>query len=850
MTIKVMRKFLLTLAVCAMLPVLGSAQKKCWTLREAWKNPRFDTENLVLESNGRFEGNRYYELRFKKEEEDLSGKNELWKVYTDRANVRVLMDADPDSQPVPGTDNLKMGTMFYVAGEDGDYLLVKGSEGNQYPDERPELGYVLKEHLVLWEKPLRTVDTGIDIKAFIVNTADYAQFVGKDQLGSTKDIYKIYDGPDKSAELMTRGLYEVLFVYKYDEEGQRFLLSDHYDLGTGGRLTGWVSKNRVKLWETTLALEPNYNIRAIEDRRMDEGRYARVFLKPKDAGDYVKGLNPDPIIIRDVAKEGEKSDIVVDEGDKIRFDGKIPRWPLYRISSDSYDCGVIGKINLGSDPTVLDGITDEGLARAQKKFQGRGDNLMKTNVVFVVEMVPESKDYVDVIEDVIQGIYNDLEMQDRSNFSWGFVGYSDTYCGDNNAVEYINPLTREADDFVYQLNQFAPIESGPDDDFSAVNLALYKALTECGMNEQQTNIIIHLGKHAEVSMDFLDRAADLEECPEQLTVSNARLWQAMDDMTLHYCAMELSKSNVDEEFGFKRGVQDLMENVSRKMYDVVSAKPFFDEIQTAQKAPEFGTRDDAKGEMKMSDNAVSLMQLMWPERMSTDFGPERFKREAIEVISRARLKAEEEFEAIQKLYSDNSTLSSVAGDFQNVGNILRSNNLTEEEIKMLMKMRVQLYWDGVAPKECFGCSEGDMYNLTMFLSESAVDDIKDGFETLNDAKNFDVEERRRIIKEFWEGLALATLNMQDDGNLKIDEVRRKMTGLEEGGVPLGNGLLQGLTLNGVETLTADEITEYLDACDELSKFWEGLSTKSPFVYNPGGEEQEEPFYWVPFEKIY
>lgn len=840
-------KFVFCLWALLAVSTLTVGQSDCWVVREDWQQPTFDATQLRLESYGLFEGNNYHEVRFKKQSQNR-GRPEDWNVFTDRANVQVREKPKPDAPLVSGQQNHPMGTQFFVADEEGDYFLLKEA-GYESCKDRKDIGWVLKQELLLWRRPLQSMGTGIDIKAFIVNTDDYARAIQQDaDFVATKDIYKIFDAPAATEPTETNPLYSVLFVYKYDDIHQRFLVSDKYKLKGDGDLLGWVSKDRVQLWETTLALEPNFDGPAIRERAVDEDRWARVYETSTHAKAYMKGSMGSPIMKRDVHKQDEDAAILeVEENGSTRFNGEIPRWPLYEIQDDVYRCGVIGRISLGSDPSQLEGATDERLARAKKKFQGRQQSIGKTNVVFVVETTEESQEYVDVLESIQEDIYGDIETQNRKDVKWGFVGYSDTNCGDGLAISVLVPVTNKAEDFLGAVEQnFQALEDGPQDDVATVNMALYKALSECRMNPNETNIMIHLGQHHDISQDF-DREFDLDECPE-LSVRDRILYDKMNELTLHYIAMQMNP-NPGQDF-FVGDAMRLMENAAQAMHNEVAEKDFFEDSGVRQQAPTMSDRDDRKGESVVSSSAVTIMRILWPGQGTESLTSSRFRQEAVDAIRDAMEKSRSELEGIEALYSDNSTIAGLASDYPEITRMLASSGLDEETIRLLMKERVQLYYNGVAPKECHGCVQGEMYKLCMFLSEEDVQDIQDRFDELAMTMSADIVTRKEKIREFWVAIAEGLLNMKKTDEIKVDDIRKSMTGLQGSGVPMGNGLLNELSLGDVEDLSEEQVIDYLEACAELAKFWEEINGSNyPYIYHPGGDKSIN-FYWIPFEKIF
>lgn len=819
-----------------------------WMARENWYSVEFDTGTQTMEGEW---GNDYHKVNFKKEKESKLAY--YWKVFSDRENVDILQN--PKAGSALTSHQMPMGTMFYVVDEKDDYLLVHSAESASAANNQ-ELGWIHKNNLLVWNHPYKGKGSGIDIKAFIVNTKEYLRSVQDGQVKDSKEIYKIYNSPSSSQEIATQDLYSILFVFKYDPVHRRYLVSDHYSLNASGQLTGWVKEERIKLWETSLALEPNFDEDAVEFRKIEKGQFARVFKTTSQTDDFIAGREVKPLIERDVAKKGTEDLVIRDQvGDSlrhVRFQGQLPRFPMYNVDASSFDCGVVGKLNLGSDPSIIKGATDERLARAQAKFQDREKGLDYTNIVFVIETSPGMQPYIDQIDKIKDDIVRSCtSSQEQVSIKWGFVAYSDSWCENESAVTKICPATSD-EEFQAQMAQLSDVAAGPRDQVEAAAKGLFTALTECQLNESENNIVIHMGSRGDIRNDF-DRDGI---CPD-LDVPDGKLFKRFTELSAHYVAVQCTLEGMDEEDGWfiETDAQKIIENVSRRMYDEVREKDFYAKYSAAS-APKI-IRSDAEASLSIEDNAVSIMRGIWPDGSVTSNGQivldlQRMRQSVTKAITEARDKAKAEMDLIRQLYKDNSNLSDMAADFGDIGHLLKSAGLSPEEIKIFTKERVQLYWNGSAPKRAPG-GKDEMWKLVLFISEDDVYDIKNRLDELIAAKSAaDRSKRAEQVKLFWEELAFDVLNMDPKrSEVKIDEIRRNMLGLKKAGVELGGGLLENLTLDDIENLPPAEIDQYLDQCSARGPFWDEVQSSYQFYYYPAGEgEDRKKFFWIPFEFIF
>lgn len=232
------------------------AQKEPMEEPEIWKEVKYDIGEFKYIDEQKNKRTDYEKFSASKRDN-----KEVWRVFTDRENIPVY--DEPDGKVVGSVPGFS--TRLYVYKEDGTYLLV--SEQNRGPGT----WWCRKTDLVLWRKPYKDPETGIEIKAFVVNTVKAA---GEIALDANKEKYKVLAGPSPTATVLKeKFIYDVLFVYKYVPGANRgdgfYLVSQNDELSSGDDLglLGWVSEKRVKTWGTRLCLEPNFAPEALAERK-------------------------------------------------------------------------------------------------------------------------------------------------------------------------------------------------------------------------------------------------------------------------------------------------------------------------------------------------------------------------------------------------------------------------------------------------------------------------------------------------------------------------------------------------------------------------------------------------------
>lgn len=846
--IEMKSKLLLIISLMLLASQVVTAQKRgtAWDQPIDWMAPRFDADQKRIATGEN--GNDYHLERFSKLKKESAYK---WEVFADR-NGGVIYDEPNEKSTQVGTT--VMGDLYNVYDEKGEYLeIYKGTSFSASKDDR--LGWVHKSHLILWNRPLAERRTGIDIKAFIVNTDAFlkaSKNKGK-SLVEAKDVYQVYGAPNDVKPLEIGNLYSVLFVFKYDPINRRYLVSDHFELLVSGHLRGWVDEDRVELWQTALAIEPNYIEDAVEERRMQERFHSRVFSNAFEMTNFNNGSAADPLLIRDVVLADENLIIRESIGDTVvhvRYEGALPRFPLYSLSDAGYECGVIGKLNLGTT-NYVPGATTDRIALAEKKFKKREQGLNNTNIVFVIEARKDADNYLARIEDIIRITYDSFSISERSDFKWGAVVYSDAYCEDPESA--ISTTLKLTDDkkFWNSMSNLNFIQTGPRDGYEASMKALEVAMTKTGMNPSENNVLIHIGSVCDRNYDM-----DQREC-EALNPSWPRLWSEMADLSVNYLGVQIYDDGSESASNFiEYDARRIIEGASTRMYNEVREKDFLKSYE--QPTPPQIIEGD-RAEISIDKNGLTLMKAIWPGKTTCNgvrcLEEGLFIDEVAGHIVGSKKKAKEEQEFISKMYMDNSVLSKMADSFSGSVEKLRVDmGLTEEEWAIFSAERVQVYWRGNAPRRA-PRQNHDMWKFILFISEDKVRDIQKDMTEILRARKMDVQRRKETVQSFWNTAANTILNMDDNikdvNSLSIEDVKLRLFGLRNQGVSLGGGVLDQLTIGNINTMKPDDLNNYLDEISGKMNFWNELSGGYPYTYYPAGEgEGRKKFYWIPFEFLY
>ncbi|MFM2393918.1 MAG: hypothetical protein RLZZ546_1900, partial [Bacteroidota bacterium] len=245
----------------------------------------------------------------------------LWLVISDRQNNKCYQKPD---QSTDVSHTMQFKETAYVVEEKLDWVLIgNGIFENGKLRNYKELGWIQKSKVLLWADALRDITPdGVVVKGFLLHQLKDADKLQSDRL---KEI-PIYPNPAVSKSDITKPLYNVYFVYK--EEGDYYLIGpNNYFLVGDVDLIGWVSREKLILWNSRLAVEPCYEDAAFSFRQKNLDQRIRGFKEKPHAQKCTEtnDCNNEVLWDNDPAKFKNASDLA--RGGK-RHKGEVFRFPI------------------------------------------------------------------------------------------------------------------------------------------------------------------------------------------------------------------------------------------------------------------------------------------------------------------------------------------------------------------------------------------------------------------------------------------------------------------------------------------------------------------------------------------
>jgi hypothetical protein len=451
------------------------------------------------------------------------GNREKWVVYSDREN-------NPLYDEVDGKIKGKMAFMdpAYVVDSKGDWLqLIKYNafiidldrgETRLKRDANPEeLGWVRRENLLLWDQALKDPRSGVEKKVVLINT----DAEGVLSSGNVNDTIPIW-GTSQS-KYPRKGMLIYSFFYVLKKEGDMYLIAQDANFSAENRSTvkGWVSRFRASEWNTRIALEPNIDLRAYNERKKEPNYHVAHYQDPADARTHAKsGVRQqrtlmtvsDPVTTEDhfspiysIERNKDYGTAEKEQFDMKRFDGNVLRFPVLGIDKGEglyYQTTVVDEIRVASllDGKVSGSISETTLAMSEKASESYRAEGLNWNVVLLIEGTAALLPYRDRILQVVDEIESYVRNHSsKINLRMGAVVYRDvSHEQSGKLTEYKQKgSVGQLRPWLEQVRLYT--DDPTDDDRSAMDYGLDQALSVGGFAEDQVNILVHLGAGGDVS---------------------------------------------------------------------------------------------------------------------------------------------------------------------------------------------------------------------------------------------------------------------------------------------------------------------------------------------------------------
>jgi hypothetical protein len=766
-------------------------------------------------------------------------KNKPWRVICDRDGLETYSDGRGSGR---SGKKLKFRDWYYVLEERNQYIHLGKMNGE--PDNNLNImrgsfvesfGWIEKSKMLLWTIGLRNENTGISLKSLILYTAEGAKKV----INNPDQAIKIYKGPGTVwGESAAVALYEYYFILK--KENGHYLISKDSDLLNFNNIAGWVSANDQADWNTRLALEPNFNQDAFNERKMRVNYQFVAFTDEVSASNHSKTGkgNESRIITRDDPVNAQRQ--VLGTRNPRRYIGNKLRMPVLRDGGDFYATGVLGSVGEETQNECPE------CEKALDEIINRKDNY---NILFMVEATTGMRQFKSRLIEAIESMKRDLTGGFNQRFAIAFYRNAnmngDSYLDITPMTTDIEVLKKKIESAVFTDDSF--------DGYSSLYNALSKSVSRVGFQANATNIVYIIGQNP----DFRENPTLKVQCIKNgcsSWITSSDLAEQLSNIRAHIVHLQTTTTQGAND-PLSEQVIDLMLEVSKGNHR--QYRKIFQLTKQADINPYPVT---ARGrETSSYIGGGSTSNVIYFPGSSNTMTESEFASNIRSPFREIRNKLNEVYEFLENIMT-NPQLPEVPGDgfekgalFDLLSEVLKRSGMepTEQNLKKILERKIPLYVRAYVPKRIPG-AQHNLCSQVLFFPERELADYMNDLRSMVALKNQPEFELRTGLKN-----VMLSIYNKYSGNKKIDRnltVKEFFAALHGEGFNIENSK-HDFAVNRIDSqrgVTVNQLREFLE---DLQKTYENLEllTKDnsyEFKFVTRGRLGQNTYYWIPIEETF
>jgi hypothetical protein len=740
-----------------------------------------------------------------------------WVVYSDREDNKTFAEANGTKEKV----TIQFLDKFLVVGESNEFLhIAKDPEyngtGEYLTSNWKDFGWIHKKNLLLWDKCLSNASK-ICSKAMVLNTFESLKDY---QPGSGKQVnFFKKPGTDVKTDKSTL-LFQIFFIYK--KEGN-FLL-----LGKGDKITdrerpaddvwGWVPKNRVNVWDTRNAIEPNSSENAANERR-DEGMKARIFDDEPSAMQYKDEKK---------AEQAEWSDDKFDD----RPIGDWRRFPLL----ETKDNGLLTVTFYGAldEATIKDQYKKAESQRKYNEFRAKSRTF---NLIFVIDATKSMDSYFKPVAD---GIAESVaKLSKKNTMKFGAVAFRDFPEGE--FLTEKKQLTADVEDFnKWILNVFSAAKNKNDNDApEAVFYGMREALTSLAFSPDETNVMILIG----------DAGNNPKPSPSYVKLEEIR--PLMVSKNVHLLVYQVHHAGDVAFDNFKIEAKNLLNLCEMDRYN--SSLSTGKKAGLNQNKPE--CVDIGNHTLVMKNNAFVGRIVFCDKTTYPTMAPDRLQVEIANIVEEAPEQQERILGGLNQIFMDGKAGGDATKEIAKIPvkqSVFTSNfessiayaikrlDLSNDIVQSLASERIEFSKKGYCPKRLKGANF-DMFQSVLFLT---WDEFTDLLKTLKKLPTSGRGSEARVnMQNTWLQLLknhMGEISMAELAEVNITDAQQKVLGL-----PSKSDLIRNKKLADIIDPIKFPDPDFEKWCDQLERKTNKLAG---FVqqsnYRFSFRSNDQTYFWI------
>lgn len=783
---------------------------------------------------------------------DKYSKEQPWIVVSDRNENPTYAKPDEQSEE---TGQLNFKDYFYVVDEKDEWIhIIKArTSGLKISKLNKDYGWVPKKKMLLWTAGLVDENTLINKKAFLLNKVQDIERILRED---SKDFAKIYSGPYTNKLIGKKTIYEFYFVYK--KENDRYLLGKESIVSSSrvdNVIIGWVTRQKAEDWNTRIALEPNFEMTAFEERKGNPDLRVIGFTDLGGSNGYAQTGN----IIDE--KRAWDNDPIKIEASKLasanprRFKGAVVRFPMLQNFPQSFKSGAIGEIQTKSMKDVVNSVSEvnfSGIVEGVKESSESRDNY---NVFFVIEGTRQLGKYKQSILNAMENV--ERSFPDEVNLRYGAAVYRDTPEEKVDKLFEIQELVNDKSKVINFINQAEFDQWHDNDEYTALYYAMDQVLLKGNFSDNHTNIIFLIGNNADYKFDKVRRHA-AESSKDKTFVASDQILDNLAKINAHFITVQcMNQGNRSCSRYPSMGASFIVEAAKRQHKEYSAITEYFPGAKIINPSmPELD--EGAKLTMTGGPNVGMLYK---PER-NAEISPKELQDFLEESVVDVQGFMEKHWEKMASITFDGDALDleqssgvwepAIAREvYRLIQKRKESKSFSEDDLKKIIDQKFHLYREIFLAKQVRGANQPAM-SYVMFMPK---EDLKDYIRTLKklaNAQDGSPDAQREalfltfteLLKQFTGNKALSRKDVQKTSS---EELRATMQGIEGEGLQLGGGMDFKIgSILSPKQMGEDEleklVANILAKLDTLEGIFR-LGDRYEFSYRT----DDNTYFWIPVE---
>jgi len=750
----------------------------------------------------------------------------IWQVFSDRDDNPTYMQARVGASE---KKRLKFLERFYVSDWEGDFLhLVKDpyiSERGELSESQEDYGWVKMDKLLLSTHCFRTKDH-INKKIAILNTINTDRKTDFSAL--QKDAVAFMKNPKLTQETGDKAqLFQIFFVYKKTAEavliGNTEKISRTDDIErTRDIIKGWVPINRVVAWDHRVALEPNWETDAAQERKLKKIR-AKAFQDISEAQEYHLG------------KTVSKSFWDSDKYGK-RNIGEWRRFPvLGKYNDNIYKVGLMGETI-----TTIGAVDEDKVATAQRKFSEKKKELQNINIVFVVDGTSSMGRFYKPVSDALIKSIADLKQRyvnstNPYTMRFGAVIYRDYAEKAGEGITQVRSLTRDGNQISSFLNSVVADDCCDRDKPEALYYGLKTALEQTNLKKGQTNIVILVGDAG--NHNRLD--------PTQ--IGSQSVSKLLSDYSCNFLVFQVRNDGHQAYTDFATQTRTLMEQMAKQSYERDLRE--FGNNSSRGVAPSL----EKNGNYYVLKNGIGYGRVRVAS-IGTQLSGSILQKEIEDAVKYSNEYTDQLLSKMYKLIVEGKDLKDVASKDESTNKYVNSftpalmHYLKEmadgNSYSWLTKAKYQLYITGYTSTSVEGLKH-PTFKPVLFVDRSGLGDVLRYVRKMNEA-TASAGNRRQALHDAWiEVLKAHTgdrISASELERIEVETINERVFGL-----PAMSDVLKGVKLNDITApppngLDEVDITLIINRLEKKADDLDLIFNRDNYEY--GFSSNNTSFYWI------